>query len=274
MEHFVSKYIRLFGSLAVVVIFAMSASAQFTITLPKLPKVAKAQPTESAKPSVKEETSTSSGQGKSSTTSEALNACSDHGVKGRIKDIDSTRAEAEEFRPGLLDYYVSTLSDRKNLYLEAALLPSQRATWQKDSWYHVDGSFNAPALFKNCIEPALDALAIAARKSLPNYTGPAGYTFGTPAEKQALLSTINDLAQAKVLKVGIKQQSWLIAKDDFNLPTARYKHGVIWAKYPKANHGFCWIFWVNVKQDYAGGGTYGDTYGYFVSRALAGCPAG
>ena len=181
-----------------------------------------------------------------------------------LADLEKTRKEAEEFRPGLRDYYVSTLSDRKNRYLEAALSPSERKEW-------LGGS---PEDFVKCLNPALDGLAAAARKTLPGYTGPAGYTLGTPAEKKALLSAIDDIAQAKVLKVGIKEANWLIDKNSLGIPTARYKHGVIWAQYPNRDDGFCRIFWVNIKQDYAGGGTYGASYGYFVSRAFAGCPAG
>ena len=181
-----------------------------------------------------------------------------------LTDLEKTRKEAEEFRPGLRDYYVSELSDRKNIYLEAALSPSRRKDWLGRS----------DEDFVKCMTPALDGLAAVARKTLPGYTGPAGYTLGTPAEKKALLSAINDIAQAKVLKVGIKQANWLIEKNSFDIPTARYKHGVIWAQYPNHDDGFCRIFWVNIKQDYAGGGTYGASYGYFVSRAFAGCPAG
>jgi hypothetical protein len=191
--------------------------------------------------------------------------CSSDPVTGvHLADLEKTRKEAEEFRPGLRDYYVSELSDRKNLYLEAALSPSRRKEWL-GRW---------PEDFVKCLEPALDGLAAVARKTLPGYTGPAGYTLGTPAEKKALLSAVNDIAQAKVLKVGIKQANWLIDKNSIGIPTARYKHGVIWAQYPNSDDGFCRIFWVNIKQDYAGGGTYGASYGYFVSRAFAGCPAG
>lgn len=181
-----------------------------------------------------------------------------------LGDLEKTRKEAEEFRPGLRDYYVSTLSDRKNRYLEAALSPSERKEW-------LGGS---PEDFVKCMNPALDGLAAVARKTLPGYTGPAGYTLGTPAEKKALLSAIDDIAQAKVLKVGIKEPNWLIDKNSLGIPTARYKHGVIWAQYPNRDDGFCRVFWVNIKQDYAGGGTYGATYGYFVARDFAGCPAG
>ena len=181
-----------------------------------------------------------------------------------LTDLGKTRTEAAEFRPGSRDYYVSTLSDRKNIYLEAALSPYARKEW-------LGGS---PEDFVKCLNPALDELAAVARKTLPGYTGPQGYTFGTPAEKKALLSAVNDIAQAKVLKVGIKQANWLIDTNSLGIPTARYKHGVIWAQYPNRDDGFCRIFWVNIKQDYAGGGTYGASYGYFVSRAFAGCPAG
>jgi hypothetical protein len=189
---------------------------------------------------------------------------SDPVTQVHLTDLGKTRTEAEEFRPGSRDYYVSTLNDRKNLYLEAALSPSERKDWLGRS----------PEDFVKCMEPALDGLATVAKKTLPGYTGPQGYTFGTPAEKNALLSAINDIRQAKVLKVGIKQANWLIDKNSLGIPTARYKHGVIWAQYPNRDDGFCRIFWVNIKQDYAGGGTYGASYGYFVSRAFAGCPAG
>jgi hypothetical protein len=194
----------------------------------------------------------------------ARDCSSDPVAEVHLADLEKTRKEAEEFRPGLRNYYVSTLSDRKNLYLEAALSPSRRKEWL-GKW---------PADFVKCMDPALDGLAAVARKTLPGYTGPEGYTLGTPAEKKVLLSAIDDIAQAKVLKVGIKQANWLIDKDSYNFPTVRYKHGVIWAQYPNSDDGFCRIFLVNIKQDYAGGGTYGASYGYFVSRAFAGCPAG
>lgn len=186
-------------------------------------------------------------------------------VQIHLMDLEKTKKEAEEFRPGLRDYFVSTLSDSKNLYLEAALSPSVREEWL--------GRFrkNDP-LFEQCMKPALDALAAAARKTLPSYTGPAGYTLGTPAEKKALLGAIKDIAKAKVLKVGIKEANWLIEKNSLGIPTARFKHGVIWAQYPNMDDGFCRIFRVNLVQDYAGGGTYGASYGNFVGRSYAGCP--
>ena len=183
-----------------------------------------------------------------------------------LTDLEKTRQEAEEFRPGLREYFVSILSDSKNLYLEAALSPSAREEWL--------GRFreNDPT-FEKCMKPALDALAATARKTLPTYTGPAGYTPATPADRNALLGAIDDITRAKVLKVGIKESNWLIEKNSLGIPKARFKHGVIWAQYPNTDDGFCRIFWVNLVQDYAGGGTYGSTQGNFIGRSYAGCPA-
>jgi hypothetical protein len=199
--------------------------------------------------------------------STAARDCKDDPVAEiHLMDIEKTRKEAEEFTPGLREYFVSTLSDRKNLYLEAALSPSAREDW------FVRFRKNDP-MFEQCMKPALDALAATARKTLPSYTGPAGYTLGTPAEKNALRSAINDIARAKVLKVGIKEANWLIDKNSLGIPNSRFKRGVIWAQYPNSDDSFCRIFWVNLVQDYAGGGTYGASYGNFVGRSYAGCPA-
>lgn len=187
-------------------------------------------------------------------------------VEVHLTDLEKTRKEAEEFRPGLRDYFVSILSDSKNLYLEAALSPSAREEWL--------GRFreNDPK-FEQCMKPALDQLAAVARKTLPSYTGPAGYTLGTPAEKNAMVRAVDDMGNAKVLKVGIKEANWLIDKNSLGIPNSRFKHGVIWAQDPKSDDGFCRIFWVNLVQDYAGGGTYGASQGNYVGRSYAGCPA-
>ena len=253
-------------------IATIPASAQITINLPKIPKIKKEKPqttTQSTQTTqttqTSSETSTTGTKESSSETAAAKpNDCSSDAVaQVHLEDLGKTRKEAEEFTPGSRGYYVSTLSDSKNVYLEAALLPKERAKWL--------GHWDAE--FQKCLGTALDGLAGVAKRTLPGYTGPSDYNLGSPAEKKALLSAINDLSEARVIKSGIKQANWLIEKDSYNFPTARYKHGYVLVKYPNRDHsGFCYLFWINVVQDYAGGGTYGASEGRFISRALAGCP--
>ena len=256
-------------ALAVSIMLTLAAApsaAQITINIPKLPKIKKDKPAPTTTtPTTNTSSSPTTTTSSNSTTAEtesapARKACSDGVTQVYLEDIAKYRAEAEEYRPGLRDYFVSTASDGKNKYLEAAMIPNVRKEW--DKW---------DKEFKDCVYPALDGLAEAARKTIGGYTGPAGYVSGTPAEKKILLSAINDLAQGKALKVGIKQPNWLIAKDSYNFPTARYRHGYAYVQYPGT--GLCWVFWINLVQDYAGGGTYGASYGNFISRSLAGCPA-
>jgi hypothetical protein len=241
-------------SLSLIFIQAASSSAQITINIPKFPKIKK----EMTQTSVHKEAVNT--DPKNPAASSSMD-CERGATLVHLEDLEKTRKEAEGFRPGQREYFVSTLSHSKNIYLEAALLPSMRKQFL-DSRGSPD--------FTNCMNPALDRLAQVARRTIPSYTGPTTYTFGTPAEKKILANAITDIAQAKVLKAGMRQANWLIEKDNFNFPTARYKHGVVVAQYP--NSEFCWVFWVNLVQSYSGGGTYGASYGNYVGRSLAGCP--
>lgn len=267
-----TNLIKAFGILVLCGLAVTVASGQFTITIPKIPKIpkiTKQEPKSTPQPTVSGESSetTSVSENSGSAPKKTGSNCSDDWwVKAMSEDIAKTRKEAEEFRPGLRGYYVSELNDRKNIHLESALSPSKREEW------FTDAKLDAAKI--GCMNTMLDDLASVARKTLPTYTGPSGYTFGTPAEKKVLLSAIGDIVGVTILKVGLNEANWLIAKDDYNFPTARYKHGVIWTKYAKADDGFCRILLVNLKQDYAGGGTYGASYGYYISRSFAGCPAG
>jgi hypothetical protein len=267
---FLSKL--LLGTMTAIVLgaFASGVSAQITINIPKLPRIKKVQPT----PTPDDQSSSSSndsGSGSSSRTQDSNTAesagpkpdhCkSDAVTQVFLEDIEKTRKQAADYTPGSRDYYVQDFNDNENKYLKSALSASRRQEWL-GTW---------PAETVNCINPALDNLAVVARKTLPGYT-PAGYNIHNLAEERLIKGQVNDLAQATVFKVGLLSTSWKIAKDDYNFPTSRYKYGMIWAKYPKLDDGFCRIIYVNVIQDYAGGGTYGDSYGRFIKSEYAGCP--
>ena len=250
------------------IVFAGYASAQITINIPKIPKLPKPDKNKEAV----DNSSTNRTNGKTEETSNGRtnsntnsgDFCSTDVMVGvYMKDIETTREQAENYKPGARDYYVQDFSDRQNIYLKASLSPSRRKEWL-GTW---------PKNIVDCIAPALDNLAAIAKKTLPAYT-PSGYSLGTPAEQKILRSGVNDLAQATVFKVGISSPNWLISKDSYNFPTARYKYGLIWAKYPGLDDGFCRIIYVNLVQDYAGGGTYGASYANFIKSEFAGCPPG
>jgi len=180
------------------------------------------------------------------------------------ENIEITKKQAAEYKPGLRDYYVQDFNDRQNIYLKAALSASKRQDWL--------GEWKDENLVK-CINVALDELAVIARKTLPSYR-PTGYTVRNAAEERLLRDAVDDIADAKVIRLGLGSATWKIDKNEYGLPTARFKYGMIYARYPNLDDGFCRIIYVNIVQDYAGGGTYGDSYGQFIKSEFAGCPAG
>jgi hypothetical protein len=117
----------------------------------------------------------------------------------------------------------------------------------------------------------LDELAIAADKTIGGYQ-PVSYTIGTPAEKAILKSGVSDIGKATaVYNVGTKAATWKIVKDDYGLPKYRVRYGSIWMKYP--GNKYCTLAYVNLIQDYSGGGTYNTSEARFISWEFAGCPA-
>jgi hypothetical protein len=68
-----------------------------------------------------------------------------------------------------------------------------------------------------------------------------------------------DLPQRAIIRFVAEQYSgaqWSIAKDEYGLPTYRYFNPHIWMIY-KAG-GDCFVGFVTLRQDYSGGGTYGQ----------------
>lgn len=122
-------------------------------------------------------------------------------------------------------------------------------------------------------DSALDSIAASAAKKFPLYkANPKVYNFHNPVEEKMMRGKIENVAQLKIYKVGLNQTSWLIDKNNLGIPTARYKQGMIWLRDPADDHSYCHISYINIIQDYAGGGTYGASYARFTGDELAGCP--
>jgi hypothetical protein len=191
----------------------------------------------------------------------AAQQCSGIAISFHLENLEKTKKQAADYKPGTRDYYVRDFNDNENIYLKASLLPKRRKKWLV---------MDDPA-FAACMNPKLDELAAIARKTLPSYR-PTGFTFRNAADEQLLRTEITDIGKATVFQSGFADADWRIDKLRNGIPSARYKRGMIYARFSTSDDGFCRIFHVNIVQDYAGGGTYAASSAQFIKTELAGCP--
>lgn len=248
-----------------------NVSAQITITLPKFPKLKKEKPktektAETTTPSNSDEQPRTAPKNEDAETQPVKkDDCStDVGVRAFSDDAEKQLADIESFTPGR-GWFVRSMNYSPLIY---AVSPKARAERYGDE--------RGQELIRcQQLISAYDKLAAAAAQKLPQFVPNKNeYLATTPAIANMMKGRIDDLANHKVFYVGVREPNWLIAKNDLGIPTARYKHGLVWARYASDDHPYCWIYYVNLVQDYAGGGTYGATYGNLVQSSLAGCPAG
>ena len=250
-----------------------TASAQITITIPKIPKIKKnkPQPPQTESPTTTDNNRTDNNrtndnQSESNRTSQAEekpDKCETDPIAGLVKnEITKMSEDIDGYTPGRGRFYSGTPTYN---YLLFAVSPSAKQEWDKN--------------FKllNCpkIAAGFEKLSASATKKLPlRLPDKANYSVHNLAEEKLMKSKINDLANHKIFYSGITEANWLIDKNSIGIPTARYKHGMVWVRYAKDDHPYCRVYFINIVQDYARGGTYGASYGNFVDESLVGCPAG
>ncbi len=180
-----------------------------------------------------------------------------------LEKIAKAQKAADEYTPETRTYPVGK---GEYEWLVLAVSPKAREEWSK-KW------LTKPNERKKFNE-MLDALAATAAKKLPLYlANPKLYNFRNPAEEKMMKAELENLTALRIHKIGLNQAAWLIDKNNLGIPTARYKQGIIWARNAADDHPYCLIYYVNIIQDYAGGGTYGASYAKFTGSELAGCPA-
>lgn len=177
-------------------------------------------------------------------------------------DAYKTLREAEDYKPAARTYYVRELSDRHNEYLDAAISPTGRAEWMS--------SHKIAEKDQHCLGPLFDAIADAAKRTLKNYH-PRGYTHH---DDDALIrdAVKAEIPGAEILGVGVSSPTWEIEKHSNGIPSARYKYGMAWVKSASFDDGYCRIAYVNVLQDYSGGGSYAESRPNYIRAEPAGCP--
>jgi hypothetical protein len=260
---------NLFVTFAFVVILTFgfqAVSAQITITIPKIPKIKKDKPEQpKTESTTTKDSKPTNNQITENKPAETKDRCDENSwLTAHLDMIAERQQEVDNFTSDRGWFTSKSTYD----HLLNAVSPQARENWLT----------GAKALeFKDCpkLVSAFDKLAASAAKKLPLFVPDTkAYTFHNPVEEKLMKSKIKNLADHKIHYIGVKQASWLIDKNSLGIPTSRYKHGMVWVRYTPNDHPYCRIYYINIIQDYAGGGTYGDSYGYFVSDELAGCPAG
>lgn len=176
-------------------------------------------------------------------------------------DAYKTLREAENYKPTARTYYVRELSDNRNEYLLAGISPKSREEWL--------GSHRTAEKDKHCMVPIFDELNAAAKRTLPKYR-PRGYTHH---DDDDLIREIakKEIPGATILESGVSSPTWEIEKLRNGTPRVRYKYGMAWVKSPSFDDGYCRIVYINVQQDYSGGGTFAESRGNFIKVEPAGC---
>ncbi len=177
-----------------------------------------------------------------------------------LEEIAKRQKEVEDSTPdrGWL------VQDYSEHYLSKAVSPGARNEYLKNIME-----------FKPDLDPPLDALAAAVAKKLPLF--PANtkqYSIHNLAEEKLMKGQITDIASYKIFYGGLETANWLIDKNDLGIPIGKYKHGMVWLRDTRNDHPYCYAYYINVIQDYAGGGTYGASYARYIEYELVGCPAG
>lgn len=243
-----------------------AALAQITITIPKIPKIKKPKQ-EQPKPEQKTGDDNNNNQDQSSEqkTNSPGGDEMDFRLQLFLEKIETAQKQVNEYTPETKIYPVG--SEGYEWLVNAVSMRERNKFYEK--WK----TLLTPA-GRNKFETALNKLAAAAGEKLPLYLpNPKEYNFRNAAEEKMLKAELENLANLKIYKIGLKQSAWLIDKNSLGIPTARYKHGMLWVRDSADDHQFCKIYYVNIIQDYAGGGTYGASYAKFTGNELAGCPA-
>ena len=175
--------------------------------------------------------------------------------------VKKVLSAVENYRAGSGDSMMSSSE-----YAFYAVSPKMRADWLKEK--------NALD-FKDEIDKLLKPLADALAAKLPSYFPSTDkYAVRNAAEEALMKQVLPNAAQNKIFKIGLAQTTWQIDKGTLGIPQARYKNGLIYRRSTQTDHPYCYATYVNVVQNYAGGGTYAASRSEIIREELVACPAG
>lgn len=258
------------AAVLILIVFGGQAFAQITITIPKIPKVKKPKTTPTDTSTMTTNDNSQSGNGSSATIEDKKDGPPYEDLDPRISlfldELAKAKKDVDKYNSNDYLYLVNSTGAE---WLWRAVSVKERAEFE-EKWKSV----MTPGAKKR-FDEGFAALAASAAAKLPAYKSSiAIYSFHNVGEEKLMKGVLSKITDYKIFSVGLQESAWLIDKNDYGLPTARYKHGVVYLRDTKSDHPYCYATYINIKQDYAGGGTYGASYARFIEDEMVGCPAG
>lgn len=260
--------VLLFATLTVVALGFQLISAQITINLPKIPKIKKDKPVQKDTPAIDSNNQNANNQTTDPQTTTAKEDDEmDFRLSGFLEEIGIAKKEVDEYTPQMQSSL--TWRAKSQEWLWRAVSPKARNQFF-EQWKALMNSAT-----QKKFEDALNQLSASAAQKLPtSMPNNNNFAFHNAAEEKMMKGTLEDISTIKIHKIGLLHGIWQISKNDYGLPNARYKQGYMWVRNTADSHPYCRLFQINIIQDYAGGGTYGQSYARFLDDTLFGCPAG
>lgn len=245
-----------------------SVDAQITINIPKIPKIKTEKPSEPL-PSKEDKPNSTMTASEAGGTQDLDNVpWDDIPSPAYLSERDTVKSvlkQVKDYTPGSGKRIVSG-SGYEYDWFNAAISPKLRAS-KMESWT------NLQPKYRRWFDAKLDEIGQIASEKLGSYLpNPNSYTVRNPAEERLMKAALSEMPGIVIHKIGLQSATWTIAKDPFGLPINRFKYGIVYGKNPSSDDPFCEIWYVNVIQEYAGGGTWGSSYAKWVSSETFGCP--
>ena len=245
-----------------------TATAQFNINIPKIPKIKKEKPSELPKANNEQPNKGAKATNGSETQDLDNGPWDDIPNPAYLSDRDTVKnvlKQVQAYKPGSGSRIVSG-SGYEYDWFNASISPKFRAE-KMSSWT------NLQPKYRRWFDAKLDEIGRIASEKLSSYLpNPNLYTVRNPAEERLMKSALSTIPGVVIHKIGLESSAWIIAKNSLGIPINRFKYGIVYGKNPSADDPFCEIWYVNVIQDYAGGGTWGSSYAKWVKSETFGCP--
>jgi len=243
--------------LAVMTFAISNVTAQITINIPGIKKI--------KKPVITTDTNVTDNRvttNTTNTTNTTTGNSTNWWVDYQIEAITKYKQQLDSWNP---DTQIFPKPNSSDDYISLALSKKERASWLSDKKVQPDAKLDA----------SLDELKASLSRRLPEYTiNKSSFANRNAAEEKMMLAQMTGVPGIKVFKIGLNQAAWLIDKNEWGIPKARYKHGMIYGRNPNSEDQFCRIWYVNVVQEYSGAGTYGATQARYIDKEFIACPAG